>query len=938
MNIKKNIYYFIFINFIIVFFNFNNHNIYAKTIIKVGIFDNAKLHNAKQTGYLDQYYNNIQKYSDIKFKYYYGNWDDLINKLENGKIDVLGFAAFSKERKKRFDYSFYSIGRTFSMISTSKDRNFSNESGFNILKNRKIGCIKSTIHEEKIKALLKKYDIPATIFLFKTKKAMYNSLKHKNIDFVIDENTRMLNPFEKILFNFSFQKTYFIAKKGNYQILSKIDYAINRILINKQKNINFKEFDLTKNEKEFLKSMPILKVGILKSNGYLSRKFGKSYKGIDVDVIDLLASELGIRVKKVELNSLDQAISFFRQQKIDMVSGFYYHEHLDKDFYVSIPYYNSKYYIIKNSNAGTNNKFSAAVSENSKHIFSDVINNYSFDNITYYDNILMSLKAVNNNDKNFTVIETDAADYYLRNNNFKNLKIELGHYPHLKSIAISKYLPFYFTTILNKSISNLDDNTISEIVLKNKIYDDSFKLFNKVNLSKNQLILIYESLILLIFFIIFLSYKKYKLGLAFKDLKENDQLTNTYNFEIFKKNVIPILANINKKKYAFVYIEFENLNYIKKVHGHEIEKKIIKLISSTIFNLLNENEYLCRINSTDFIGLLNFYTKKRLNERFLVAQQIIEKKFKDLISDSSSLIIKNGVFIIKSNVSFEQALINSKYAKNSIYENFHSVSKYYKNKDHENILFKEKINYSIKKALINKEFKFLYQPKLNWKTNEIIGAQVFIKWECKDNKTIPTNKFLPLLLENGIINELNIYILEEVLGKLEFLDIKGIKNIPLSFNFYLNNLQNNYSKRYMKVFNKYHFSNELLEFELKNFSSQRDIDFIRKKIIKLNKLKFNICLNLFQNNILYMQNIPNLNLKSMKFDNKLLKTLSKKELDKKLVDLIFEFSHNNNIRIICDEIDNKKQLESIKNLNYSYVQGKYFYPLLSFDDFYSLIK
>ncbi|MDP0493964.1 MAG: EAL domain-containing protein [Fusobacterium sp. JB021] len=929
-----------FLSFLICFtflINFNN-TFSQKNIVKVGVFDNPVLHNNKTNGYLDEYYKLIEKYTDLEIEYVYDDWDSLTEKLKSKEIDLLGFVTFTEERANYFDYSFFNIGRISSMISTYKDNNVTPDKGFSILKNKKIGCVKSTINETKIKKILKENNISSQIIFFKNKRAMFRALKNKYLDFVIDDNIRPIYDFEKILFNFSFEKTYFVTKKGNTTLLNKVNYALNKIFTENQNKIKKLEFKLNKEEETFLKNLPILNVGFIPNNGYLSRKNGTHIKGIDVDILNIISKKLNLKINKIPVASIEEAKELMKQGKLDIMGGVSYENHFNKSFYFSVPYYNSRYYIIKNKNISNSNKFSAAFSENSKPVLYNVLNDYNFENISNYSYINTLLKNINKNNNNFTVLESDVADYYLRNNTYKNLIIDLAPYRHLKSLAISKKLPFYFSTIINKTICNLDENTIHEIVLKNKIYDDNFSLFNKINISKTQLLIFYELILALFFIIILLFYFRYKSIINFKNLKTFDEITESYNFYEFEKKVQPILKNISTQQYFLISLEVSNLDYICEIYGFKYKNIILKVINDTIQTNLGSSEYFCRTDLKSFIGFGKFNNTKLLKERFTVVESKINKEIKNKLNKDIDIIFKNGIFIINETISLEKAISNCYYTKKFNPEYFSSITYFYKDNYKKLNLFNEKIIYSAKKAFLNKEFKIYYQPKINLETNSIIGAEVSILWKNSDFGIVPKEIFYPIFIKNGFINELNLYIMEDVCKKLEFLNIKDIKDISISFDFPINFFENEYTHSYLEILNKYNFKRSLMKIELSNIKLESDLKSLIEKIDRIKSLGFNIYLDLFKNEFLSIKNIDKLNLNYLKFNKSFLDNLEKNDLEKEIIKSIISFSNINKIPIIYTGINNEEKLNYVKNLNCKYVQGNFFYPPLKFEEFYKLIR
>lgn len=85
------------------------------------------------------------------------------------------------------------------------------------------------------------------------------------------------------------------------------------------------------------------------------------------------------------------------------------------------------------------------------------------------------------------------------------------------------------------------------------------------------------------------------------------------------------------------------------------------------------------------------------------------------------------------------------------------------------------------KKIIN--YMVVLQPKVHMITREVAGAEVFVRGVCEDGEILSPRYFLGNLKENGMIREMDLFVLDKAMGLLASWKEKGYRDIPLSVNF-----------------------------------------------------------------------------------------------------------------------------------------------------------
>src|SRR5690606_16954795 len=95
-------------------------------------------------------------------------------------------------------------------------------------------------------------------------------------------------------------------------------------------------------------------------------------------------------------------------------------------------------------------------------------------------------------------------------------------------------------------------------------------------------------------------------------------------------------------------------------------------------------------------------------------------------------------------------------------------------------------NYSIgrdlQNALENKEIVLYYLPRVDTNTKQITGAEALIRWNHPKWGLISPDEFINVAEENGLITEVDEWVLNEVCSHIKNWNENGKNTVPISIN------------------------------------------------------------------------------------------------------------------------------------------------------------
>lgn len=431
--------------------------------------------------------------------------------------------------------------------------------------------------------------------------------------------------------------------------------------------------------------------------------------------------------------------------------------------------------------------------------------------------------------------------------------------------------------------------------------------------------------------------KKYKINLKNKlslyDLIYKDTLTNLGNYKYFCKEGSKIIEKKDKSpKYIFI-IDIEKFRAFNQYYGHEEGKKLIKQLSIKINNIIgNLAKILSRFNNDVFAILLE------TNENI---ETIAKKIFKNLRQVEIENKLYNiypiiGIYKIGLKDDILTALDKALTAHDEIIGDYNTKYKIYDKTNEDNIIEEHKIEEIMESAIQNQEFKIVYQPKIELKTNKVSSCEALVRW-YRNGIYISPSKFIPLFEKNRFIIKLDKYIFKQVCKDIKIINekIKTTNIINFSINISKEHFAyENFIEEYIKIIKQTNVPINIIELEITESASEYKGINLAKIIENLKNKGFKIALDDFGTGYSSLSMLQELNIDTLKIDKSFIDKLETNSIIK----YIIEMSKDLNIKTVAEGVEKKEQVEFLKKMGCDMVQGYYYAKPLNLNEFINYVN
>ncbi|MDT0595142.1 bifunctional diguanylate cyclase/phosphodiesterase [Glaciecola petra] len=342
-----------------------------------------------------------------------------------------------------------------------------------------------------------------------------------------------------------------------------------------------------------------------------------------------------------------------------------------------------------------------------------------------------------------------------------------------------------------------------------------------------------------------------------------DLLTNLPNRVLLVEriNQAMIQQHKDKKSVAVAFMDLDGFMAINDAYGHDIGDELLVVISQNMTAALRENDTLARIGGDEFIAMMG--DLESFEECEIVLKRLLEAVSQP-ISISIGIVqvtVSIGVTMYPlDDVNAEQLIRHADQAmyiaKQTGKNNYHLFDI----AQGTAIYTQRKCIDDIKTALNENEFVLHYQPKVNMRSGEIIGAEALIRWEHPTKGRIPPLDFLPAIEGHVISLDIGEWVIESALKQILEWRKVGV-NLSVSVNISAYQLQqNNFSDCLAALLAAYpDIDPSCLELEILETSALQDTAQVSQTMKTCQDLGVNFALDDFgtgYSSLTYLKQLP----------------------------------------------------------------------------------
>jgi diguanylate cyclase (GGDEF)-like protein len=248
-----------------------------------------------------------------------------------------------------------------------------------------------------------------------------------------------------------------------------------------------------------------------------------------------------------------------------------------------------------------------------------------------------------------------------------------------------------------------------------------------------------------------------------------DELTGLPNRELIELSCQRLIQSEgNTGKFALAFIDIDNFKNINDYYGHGAGDRLLVKLTEMVAATLKPTDMLARVGGDEFVLLLSSIGPRDAIETQM--QQLLDRIKTPVFVDGYEIFASAsiGVSLYPEHGGSYQELCSS--ADRAMYRT-KALSKgsvqFYDGTVSNAAATAMNLEQRLRLAIRDKQVSCVYQPKVDFRSDEIVGVEVLLRWRDEEGVIHPPGNFVNLAVELGLMDEITHLVLAEVLGSID---------------------------------------------------------------------------------------------------------------------------------------------------------------------------
>ena len=395
-----------------------------------------------------------------------------------------------------------------------------------------------------------------------------------------------------------------------------------------------------------------------------------------------------------------------------------------------------------------------------------------------------------------------------------------------------------------------------------------------------------------------------------------DELTGLPNRTMFMHTLQRAfsLAQRRNKQFALFFIDLDRFKNINDSLGHEAGDRLLQDVARRLRQHRRESDTVARLGGDEFVVLVEDCADSR--ELTAIAQNILNAVGRPYTLSGREYHVTGSIGIstypadgLDPASLLKNADIAMYLAKDRGKNNF----QFYSPQQNAHSFERLALESALRHALERREFVLHYQPKIEIRTNRIVGVEALLRWNHPDLGTVTPTQFIPLAEETGLIVPIGRWVLRTACAQSAAWRSDGLPGVRIAVNlsarqFSDDGLIGDISDALAEAA----LPPEGLELEITESMVMQNPERAVSTLSRLRELGISVSIDDFgtgYSSLGYLKRFP---IDNVKIDRSFIKDLPHDTDDAAITRAVIAMAQSLRIRVVAEGVETREQLEFLR--------------------------
>ena len=412
-----------------------------------------------------------------------------------------------------------------------------------------------------------------------------------------------------------------------------------------------------------------------------------------------------------------------------------------------------------------------------------------------------------------------------------------------------------------------------------------------------------------------------------------DPLTGLSNRLKLLQTLNETLESPLKQSTTLSLIDIDHFAETNDALGHQFGDLLLCAVAQRLVNIFGKDCQLARVGSDTFalMGKVSMVSPEAILSLFSLPFDVDHQ----VVQLSATIGL---VKLIDCDGDASEAFKNTNIALKRAKTHHRSGYAYFTRDMGVEIRERVRMMHKLRAAFENEHLFLVFQPQVDMRTGQALGAEALIRWKTEDGEFIPPDQFIPIAEYSGLIVNIGEWVLRTACFELVHLRSRGYTEFQMAINV----SQAQFSHPlFMQTLHRALLDStappDCIELEITESMAMEDPDLLIKTLHQIKQLGIRVSINDFGTGF-SSSHLQKLDVDKLKIDRAFVNEIKDSSGDGSIAKMVVQLGQSLNMEIIAEGVETAMQAETLLSFGCHLAQGYYYAKPMTKEDLHTWLE